>query len=187
MAKQIEISEILQKIAKNEHVEFNKFRQKLIKDCKKNVYSIEDLLRYLSGFEIGLNDCLKMRVHIEVERAIVVKVLKTIRTEIEIVRYRMNNPGISDSNSMKIPAPAGKWTNPKIDLIVLAYAIKNSVDNGKVTMKALQDCFEYIFQIELGNMYKRVGEYIIGKKDVKTGYFEHLIDSFNHFVSDKLK
>ena len=99
----------------------------------------------------------------------------------------MNNPDKGVCQALKLPAPAGKWTNPKIDLIDLAYAIKQSVDKGKVTMKALQECFEYIFQVKLGNMYKRVGEYIIGKKAVKTEYFHHLIENFNQFISDKNK
>ena len=183
----IEIPEMLQKIAQNEQVEFNKFRGKLIKYCKKNAHAITDLLRFLRGVERDLSECLKGRVEINVERAIIVKVLKTIRTEIDIVRYIMNNPEKEVYQALKLPAPAGKWTNPKIDLIVLAYAIKHSVDKGKVTMRALQDCFEYIFQVKLGNMYKRVGEYIIGKKAEKAEYFHHLIENFNQFIADKNK
>jgi len=137
---------------------YKAFREKFIRYCKKNEHAVEDLLRFLREKEQQISDCLNGRIHVDVKRAIVVKVLKTIRTEIDIVRYWMKHPGVLLHRKQKPPVPAGTWTNDKIDLIELIYAIQKSVNNGKVSIKSLQECFEYIFQVELGNIYDRVGE-----------------------------
>ena len=191
MTTKIEIIKVLQKIAQNEHVEFAEFREKLTKYCKKNEDAVFDLFRHLRGIEQELSDFINGRIKISVERSVIIKVLKTVRTEIEIVRCRMKHPGYFIHKPTKPPVlskppdPAGKWTKNKIDLIVLIYALKNSVDYGEVTYKALQECFEYIFQIKLGNISKRVVEAYGRKNQSKTGYFESLIEDFNQ-ICDKL-
>jgi len=180
----IPIIETLTDIAKNEHEKFKTFRKKFINYCKQNEHAVEDLLRFLRGKEHEISDCLNGRIKIEVERAIVIKVLKTIRTEIDIVRYWMRHPGVLLRKRQKPPEPAGTWTNDKIDLIELIYAIQKSVNNGNVSIKALQECFEYIFQIELGNIYKRKEELCERNTISKTWYIESLIENLNQIIND---
>ena len=184
--QEIEIIQILKEIAQNEHEKFKSFRERLIKYCNENENAVIWLLRILRGMEQDLSDCLNGRYTLNVDRPIITKVLKTIRTELDIIRYRMKHPKLfeHESATKEAPQPAGKWTNEKIDLIELIYAIQMSVNHGDVTIKALQKCFEYIFQVDLGNVYKRLGELDDRKRESKTGYLETLVTNLNQIIED---
>ena len=183
MTKKIEVIKSLHEIAQDEHVEFVKFREKFSKYCKKNESAVTDLFRYLRGIEQDLSGYLNERPKINMDRAMIIKVLFVVKTELEIVRSNMINP----DKLPKAPPPVGKWTNPKIDLIVLIYAIKNSINNGNVYYKTIQKCFEYIFQVNLGNISNRVGEPSGRIKKSKTGYFENLIEDFDQAYANLSK
>ena len=183
--QEFEIAEILTEIAQNENENFKTFRERFVEYCITHEKAVIMLLRLLKGMESELSECLTGNCKVNVDRAIIIKVLKTIRIELEIIRYRMRRPGAFVHETVKVPQPAGEWTNDKIDLIELIYAIKMSVNHGRVSIKALQDCFEYIFQVQLGNIYDRFTE-INDRKYEKASYLESLIKNLNKIL-DKLK
>jgi len=178
----IDIIETLNEMSKNEHEKFNAFRERLVKFCiaEKGVFH---LFRILKNIEIELNDCLNGRIHVEVERAIVVKVLKTIKIELEIIRLKMKNPELIKISCAEAPMPAGEWTDDKVQLVELIYAIHKtrSVNHGNITLKALQDSFEYIFQVKLGNISDKLRE-INERKGTKIRYLELLIKNLNNLL-----
>jgi len=180
----IDIQQILHEIALNEHENFKEFKERLVDYCTNRENGVITLFRLLKGIEHELSECLKGNANVDVERRIIIKVLKTIRIEIDIIRYRMKHPELLDCETKKSLHPAGKWTSKKIDLIELIYAIRMSVNKGRVTIKALQECFEYIFQIDLGDIDDRLQE-IKARKGNKTQYLESLIKNLNK-VYDEL-
>ena len=184
MELKFNVIETLNYIAQNEHDNYITFRERFIDDCK-NEDAIFDLLRLLKGIEDELHDCLKGRIHISVDRNITVKVMKTIRTELDIIRYRMRFPGLDNSPMLKSPKPVGLWTDDKICLIELIYAISHSgsINKGSITLKAIQDCFECIFLVKLGNISKRIDELMIRRE--KKGYLETLITNLDSFLYDR--
>jgi len=181
----IDIIKILKEIAHNEHEHYKMYKHRLIDYCTNKKNALFKLLRILKGIETVLSECLNGKHKVNVDRVIILKVLKTIRVEIDIVRCRMKHPAIYGDAPPKAPLPAGEWTSDKIDLVELIYAIQKSVDNGKVSIKALQQAFEYIFQIDLGNIYDRIGE-INERKYEKATYLESLIKNL-HGILEKLR
>ena len=180
----IDIIKILKEIAHNEHEKLKTFRERIVEYCTNKKTPVFTLLRTVKGIEMVLSECLSGKQKVNVDRSIILKVLKTIRVEIEIIRCRMKHPTIFGDAPPKAPLPAGEWTSDKIDLIELIYAIQKSVNNGKVSIKALQQAFEYIFQVELGNIYDRISE-INERKYEKATYLESLINNL-HGILEKL-
>ena len=133
--------------------------------------------------EQQLSECLNGKTKVDIDRAIIIKVLKTIRVEIEIIRCRMKHPEIFDQVVSKSLQPVGSWTDNKIDLIELLIAVKKSINHGNVSTKALQDCFEFVFQVKLGNIYDRFSE-INERKADKTRYLESLITYMNQILDN---
>ena len=183
--QEIDIIKILQEIAENEHENYKEFRERLTEYCMNTKNAVFGLFRILNGMKQELSECLNGTVKVNVDRAVIIKVLKAIKIEIKIIKCRMKHPEIFDNICIKPLKPAGVWTHDKIDLIELIFVIKMSVNNGNVSIKALQECFEYIFQIKLGNIYDRFGE-INERKGDKARYLESLI-RYLHQILDKLK
>ena len=185
-----DIAEFLKKIAQNENENFKLFREKVVEYCTNTENGVFTILRLLGGIENELHHCLNGRTKVSVDRAIIIKVLKTIRIELEIVRCRMRNPAFENEIGLKpaiaAPKPAGKWTGNKLDLIELIKAIQISVDHGKVSLSALQKAFEYIFQVKLGNISDRFTE-ISERSREKPLYLEILINRINQLISDSNK
>jgi len=142
----MDIIETLHEIAQNERHSFIAFEERLTNYCMNKKNAVTNLFRILKRMEIELGECLNGRNQVNVERNIIVKVLKTIRIEIEIIRCRMKHPGLFDHDLTQPDQPFGKLTNDNIDLVELIHAIKMTVDRGKVSIKALQECIEYVFQ-----------------------------------------
>ena len=183
--KEIDIIKILKEIALNKHENYKIFRERFTEYCSKNENAVIVLFRLLKNMEIELNDCLNGNFQVDVDRTIIIKVLKIIRIELDIIKYRMKYPELFVQKQPDTLHPVGVWTNDKIDLIELIYAVKMSINNGNVTIKSLQDAFEYIFQVKLGNIYDRVGE-INDRKGQKATYLGSLIKYLNKFL-DGLK
>ena len=126
------------------------------------------------------------RIEIDVERAIIIKVLTITRMHIFNVRCRMINPEFfiqqpSTPTTVSTPKPAGKWNENKLYLIELIYLIKRFVDGA--TLIAIQQCFEYSFEVELGDISNRKGE-ICEKKTGKKGFIETLFDDLKEMRED---
>jgi len=77
--------------------------------------------------------------------------------------------------------PAHKWTDPKVALVEVVYALhaKGAVDNGNADVKDIVEGFEYIFNIDLGNYYAVFQQNIrLRKRKNRTSYLDSLIEYF---------
>ena len=103
------------------------------------------------------------------------KICSYINTEVEITLFKLNQPALIDiENKIKadIP-PLLTWTDDKVALVELIYAITKSVNNGKGTTKMIAACFEFIFQVDLGNFYNTLSDINLRKRNV-TRYLDTL-------------
>ena len=179
----MDIKKILQEIAENETEHFKAFRERFVSYCTRNEKAVFKLFRLLRSMEMELSGCLNGKIVVNVDREIIVKVLKTIRTELEIIKCKMRHPQLFIAEPEKSLPPVGTWTHDKIDLIELIYSIKNCVDHGKVSIKELQRACEYIFQIKLGNIYDRLSE-INERQGSKARFLESLIKNLNGILEE---
>lgn len=74
-----------------------------------------------------------------------------------------------------------QWTDDKIALVELIYAISNSVNNGKASIKSITECFQFIFQINLGNYYRILLD-INNRKTNITRYLDTLPYNLRHYL-----
>jgi hypothetical protein len=86
-----------------------------------------------------------------------------IDVEIEIILFKLKNPELirldnQDKVTDKDHPELLEWTDPKINLIEVAYGISKSINNGNAAMAGIVRCLEYIFQVDLGNFYDALGE-----------------------------
>ncbi len=70
------------------------------------------------------------------------------------------------------------WTDDKIKLVALIYAIARSINNGNAKIKKIVRCFEYIFQISLGNVYDVLHDLNIRKE----GPCKYLMELPDHLL-----
>lgn len=78
----------------------------------------------------------------------------TIDTEIEIVRLKIKQPELR----IKIPKLL-KWTDTFTALVELIYGIEDlSINFGKGKLEEIIACFEFIFQVKLGNTSEKFGD-----------------------------
>ena len=77
-----------------------------------------------------------------------------------------------DSKSIKTDL---RWTDPKIGIIELIYALKEkgAFNNGKADLNQIKECFEKIFSISLGNIYRYFQD-ILTRKTGYTPYLDQL-------------
>jgi len=175
----IDVFELLNDKALNEQEKYMIFRKRLQEYCafEKKVFS---LLRILKDIEADLKGCLNDSEQASVDKSTVERLLRIIRTELRIIRYKIEYPELKEDCSK---FPIGEWTDNKADLIELVYAISlvNSVENGKVNIKTIKEAFEYIFGIDLGNIHDRLDD-IASRKVPRTRYLEKLVKSLNNFL-----
>lgn len=95
------------------------------------------------------------------------KIIDLIDSELEILTLKMNNPAFLEYESNKdlVMVDLLNWTGDKIDLVELIYAIAKYVNGGKASIRKIAQCFEYIFQIKIGNYYDKLSEINIRKKN----------------------
>ena len=101
----IDIKTILQEIAQNEHDSTKSFRERFVEYNAKKDNTILAIYRILRCTELKLNDCLCGEIEDDIDRAIIIKVLKIIRIEVEIIRYMMKYPEVFYHIAIK---PSGK-------------------------------------------------------------------------------
>ena len=75
------------------------------------------------------------------------------------------------------------WTASIPGLVEIIYLIKDSVDNGNVEIKEIADWFEYIFQVNLDNIYKII-EQIAKRQKTKTKFLDEQVLNFHKFFED---
>ena len=110
------------------------------------------------------------------------RVINSINTEVDIVRYQIDHPGLMQKS--EIPKFKRRhWTASVTGLVEIIYLIKDCVDNGNVEIKEIADWFEYIFQVKLDNIYKII-EQIARKKKSKTRFLDEQKLNFVKFLED---
>ncbi|WP_165044884.1 RteC domain-containing protein [Dysgonomonas sp. ZJ709] len=168
---------------KNEEVDrrLESFVHEMIEFCSSDsrIFTIYRILK-----EIEVDIALKKKSLDPSMAGILEKICSYINTEVEIALFKLNQPTLIDiENNMKadIP-PLLKWTDDKVALVELIYAITKSVNNGKGSAKKIVACFEFIFQINLGNFYDTLSA-INDRKTNITRYLDslpkNLLDTLN--------
>lgn len=82
-----------------------------------------------------------------------------IDIEIEIILLKIKEPSLRK----KIPKLL-KWTDCLTDLTEIIIGISKSVNHGTVKQIELQECFEFIFQVKIGNFSEKKGKIYIRKQ-----------------------
>jgi len=177
------IIELLNDAALNEHEKYVTFRKRLEEYCstEKRVLSV---FRLLKDIEMELKTCMKDIVKVNVDKVTIERLLRIIQIELQIIKYKIRHPGLEEV-CLSGRFPIGAWTDNKADLIELIYAISlvRSVENGKVSVKAIKEGFEFIFGIDLGNIHDRI-EDIASRKGSRTRYLEKLVECLNKFLDN---
>jgi hypothetical protein len=110
-----------------------------------------------------------------------------IRTELEIARLKIKNPAMREYNCGNVKAPPLlKWTDKKVALVELIHAIAGSIDNGQAGINRIVKCFEYFFQVDLGNHYNIFDEICI-RKIKPARYIDSLVNKLLEAIKSKLK
>jgi hypothetical protein len=175
----MDAKKILHEIAENEHEKYHAFKDRLIEYCSNKKNAVVMIFRALKVMHYDLNDCLKGKIEVNVDKHIITKVIRAIKIELYIVRQKMQHLKFLEHETIKTLKPVGKWTSDKKVLVELIYAIHKSVNHGKVSIQVLQECFEYIFDVELGNIEEQLKE-IEARQGNKAQYLESLIHNMNH-------
>lgn len=78
------------------------------------------------------------------------------------------------------------WTESKTSLIELIYALhsQGAFDNGRADIKEIATCFETVFNIELGELYRTYQE-IRGRKSSRTKFLSTLQDKLLKRMDDQ--
>lgn len=79
-----------------------------------------------------------------------------------------------------------KWTDKKIDLVELIYAIhtSNSINKGHIEISEIAEIFSGVFNEDLGNIYRTYAE--IKNRKNPTRYIDHLKDKLLEKIDDEL-
>lgn len=100
-----------------------------------------------------------------------------IDIEITTALLKLKEPALIklDRTSAESELELLNWTDDKNDLVALIYGTAKSINNGKAKIKKIVRCFEYIFQIDLGNVYDALGDLNI-RKEGPCAYLNTLSD-----------
>ncbi len=90
------------------------------------------------------------------------------------------------SNQNKNIQSQYKWTDKKIDLVELIYAIytSNSINRGNIEISEIAEIFSEVFNEDLGNIYRTYAE--IKNRKNPTRYLDHLKDKLLEKIDDEL-
>ena len=77
------------------------------------------------------------------------------------------------------------WTGTKSDLVELIYALQSSeaINNGKADIRQIAQSFEAIFNISLGNYYRRFQEIRL-RKNGKTNFLDQMKEKLEQRLDD---
>ena len=184
---EIKIIEVLNEIAKNESENFGAFREKLAEYCTKEKESFR-LLRLLNDIKSELKDCLTGLIEANVDRVIVKKVHKIVKTELFIIKIKLKRPELFKSSELNNPVSDVEWTDDKLDAIELitALCLTKSINHGKITKTDFQKFFEWVFQVELGNISNRINAIEI-RKENDSLFLEKLLTNLKEFLDGRNK
>lgn len=137
---------------------------------KPKVFSVYRAL-HLIKTDIGL----KRKVLDQTSQDLIDRIIGIIETEIDITQLKLKNPELIDidKNVNRQTPELLNWTDDKIHLVALIYAIAKSINNGNAKIKQIVRCFEYFLQIKLGNVYDILQDLNI-RKEGPCSYLEKL-------------
>ena len=99
----------------------------------------------------------------------ITRVLDAVNTELKIVEYQIDHPQLMFKN--EIPKFERKhWTASVSGLVEIIYLMQNCVDNGNVEIAEIAVWFEYIFHVNLKNIYKLIEQ--IASRENKTKFLD---------------
>ena len=98
----------------------------------------------------------------------------------------INNPSSANDAATVKSRPDATWTDPKVDLIELGYAIycRGSVNHGKSDIKLIMSALEYAFNISLGHFYAVFQQNIRIRKKNRTVYLDSAKDHLERRMDD---
>ena len=178
-----DVIDFLNNDALNEQEKCKAFKERLDEFCSTE-HRVLSLFRFLKTVETDLKGCLKGAVQVNVDKLTVKEFLNVTQIELRIARYKISHHELAEE---RIPCkfPIGEWTDNKVDLIELVYAISqvHSVGHGKVSIKAIKEAFEHIFGIDLGNIHDRLDDIAV-RKGQRARYLEKLLDGLNNYLDN---
>jgi len=162
-------------INNNAHEKLENFVKDLIEYCSKeeNIFASFRFLREIKSDITLKKKFLSGNNSYEIEY-LINKLIVYLATELDVIRYKISNPNLINLEYLKPDIPELlHWTGKKVDLVELVYAIAKSINGGKASMSKIFRCFEFIFQINLGNYYDILGEINLRKSNT-TRYLDSL-------------
>ncbi len=162
-------------------------------DAKTKLSEIKEIIICYCEKEKHILDCYRNLKHLELDvlefsnssedKGVLDKITKIIETEIDILHVRMRIAQSLDDVGEQSSSTALrlKWTDSKTDMVELIYCIKNSIENGKVSIKHIKNCFEYLFQINLGNIYDTINDISLRKIN-RTRYIDRMSINFQNIL-----
>lgn len=136
---------------------FQIFTEELIRYCR-NEKKVISTYRILN--EMKTDIIIKNRIYDLTVCDLFERICSYINAEIKATWAKIKNPLLIEldrDDYSKIPTLL-HWTSDKINLIELIYSIAHSINNGNAAIEDIKKCFEFIFQVSLGNVYDRVDE-----------------------------
>ncbi len=109
-----------------------------------------------------------------------------VRSYLQKCIYQLEHPG-EPSDTVPEKGPKYEWTDSKVALIELAYALqsKGSVNNGRLMVKQVIDIFEQVFDIDLGNYSAVFQQNIrIRKRSSRTLFIDQLKEYLERRMDD---
>lgn len=157
-------------------------------EFKTKLHLIEDAIVSYCVTEEQVFHCYRTLKHLELELSessdecismdVCRKVLKIIETELDILNVRMRiAQNLEDIGERKMFDFRLHWTDSKTDLVELIYSIKDSIGGGKASVKQITTCFEYFFDIKLGNIYDVINDISLRKMN-RTKYIDKITVNF---------
>ena len=166
----------------DEHEKYRLFKERLTEYCinENKALTCYRVIRYIE-FDLMLikSDINKYNV----DEHVIDKLLLIIEIEIKLLRTKIKHPELNQTKNKIIKLSKQKWLGKKVFLVEIIYSILPYIDNDDVNISALKRCFEYIFDIKLGNIHKSIEE-ISARKSNKTRFLEQLVINLGKFLED---
>lgn len=155
----------------------NLIREIIICYCVKEKHVL-DCYRNLKYLQLELTELLNDYF----EQEIIQKCLRIVETEREILNVRMRlAQNLDDVGEKETSDNRLNWTDSKTDLVELIYSIKDSIGEGKVSIKRITASFEYFFNIKIGNVYDIINDISV-RKTSRTRYLSKITDNFQKIL-----
>ncbi len=138
------------------------------------------LLTFRTLSQIKIDVCSKGKVIDLTMFDLLGRITALLEVEIKVTLLKLKNPVLAkmDKPSAQNDLELLNWTDDKIKLVALIYAIARSINNGNAKIKKIVRCFEYIFQISLGNVYDVLHDLNIRKE----GPCKYLMELPDHLL-----